>query len=619
MWQNKKNNRMWVVNKSLIGLILFILTNLSLDAQKNLKTPWFDKVDTNNVLGEYPRPIMQREQWMNLNGYWQFEEAKAGDKVPTNRKLKEKILVPFPWESQLSGINRQLASNTAWYRRTFTVPKSWGNQKVLLHFGAVDWKAIVYINGRSIGEHKGGYDRFSFEITNYLLANNTNEIIVEVYDPTDTEAIAVGKQNRSRFDDPQRYAYAPASGIWQTVWLEPVPKVSIKDLHITTDIDNPSISVKTTLMGNAPNKSQIKVNVKAAIGTIESSEDLAQNIVTTSIKNPVLWSPSNPHLYDLEIILVDSLGKELDKVKSYAALRKISLKNEKGTQRLALNNHFLFQFGPLDQGFWPDGIYTAPTDEALKWDIEMTKEWGFNMIRKHIKVEPQRWYYWCDKLGILVWQDMPNTFKKRNEEEKIQFEAELHHMITQNWNHPSIVNWIVFNEHWGIYDVDRLTNHVMKLDPHRLVTGNSGIDAGRPNIDYEVGHIKDNHSYRPPSLPLVSDRRATVNGEYGAIGYLVPGHIWDEDGPWVHYNYKGKEDATAEYEKFIGMITDKFLAGGLSGAVYTQWTDVENEMNGFYTYDRKVIKLDKERVTKANKSTWAKDKLTGKPVMGVNE
>lgn len=610
---------MVVKTRRFLCFILFVASIIHAEAQKNLKTPWFEKVDTNNVLGEYPRPVMQRSQWLNLNGFWQFEEANPGDKVPVNRTLKEKILVPFPWESQLSGINRQLSSNTAWYRRTFTIPKPWAGQQVLLHFGAVDWKAIVYINGRCIGEHKGGYDRFSFDISNYISYSNANEIIIEVYDPTDTEAIAVGKQNRSRFADPQRYAYAPASGIWQTVWLEPVPKVAFKDIHITADIDDLSISVKPWFSRGTPNKAIVKVNVKVGSTIVANKEDGAQNTVVTEIKNPRFWSPSDPFLYDLEIILMDSLRNELDRVNSYAALRKISLKNEKGVQRLALNNHFLFQFGPLDQGYWPDGIYTAPTDEALKWDVQMTKEWGFNMIRKHIKVEPQRWYYWCDKLGLLVWQDMPSTFKKRDDTEKIQFEAELHTMISQNWNHPSIVNWVVFNEHWGIYDVERLTNNVMKLDPSRLVTGNSGIDAGKPSVDFEVGHIKDNHSYRPPSLPLVSDRRATVNGEYGAIGYLVPGHIWDEDGPWVHYNYKGKEDATAEYEKFISMITDKFLAGGLSAAVYTQWTDVENEMNGLYTYDRKVIKLDKEKVTKANKSTWAKDKLTGKPVMGVNE
>jgi hypothetical protein len=261
--------------------------------------------------------------------------------------------------------------------------------------------------------------------------------------------------------------------------------------------------------------------------------------------------------------------------------------------------------GPLDQGYWPDGIYTAPTDEALRWDIELIKEFGFNMIRKHIKIEPQRWYYWCDKLGLLVWQDMPSTFNERTEEEKTQFETELQLMIKTHWNHPSIVNWIIFNEHWGIYDPVRLTENVMALDPSRLVTGNSGIDAGKPNIDYVTGHITDNHSYRPPNVPFASQIRATVCGEYGAIGYKVNEHIWDVDGPWVHHNYKGIDDATAEYEKFINMIIG-FKEEGLSAAVYTQWTDVENEMNGIYTYDRKVIKLHKSRIRTANESTYLK-------------
>ena len=609
-------------NRQFLQVIIFLISQFFLGqfaySQMNLQTPWAEKIDKNNVLGEYPRPMMVREKWRNLNGTWDFQEAKEGDSVPFNKSLKDKILVPFAWESQLSGIRKQLESNRAWYRRNFIIPGEWKNQKVLLHFDAVDWEATVYVNGSCVGTHKGGYDSFSFDISPFLNENGNNELIVKVFDPTDDEAIAYGKQNRSRFNDPQRYAYTPCSGIWQTVWLEPVPKTSIKDFHITPDIDAEKITILVNPEGKINPK--MKVEVVAFDGKKEIGKTVGDfnNAFELNIPNPQLWSPSKPFLYDVIVRIKDSLTV-IDEVKGYFGMRKISLKQEKGTQRLALNNHFLFQFGPLDQGYWPDGIYTAPTDEALKWDIEQTKAWGFNMIRKHIKVESQRWYYWCDKLGILVWQDMPSTFKKRTEEEKMQFESELQEMIKQHWNHPSIVNWVVFNEHWGIYDVERITNNVMALDPSRLVTGNSGIDAGRPNLDFEVGHIKDNHSYRPPSLPLVSNRRATVNGEYGAIGYLPEGQIWDADGPWVHYNYKDKEDATAEYEKFIKLITDKYLLGGLSGAVYTQWTDVENEMNGLYSYDRKVEKLDKERVRKANISTWNQDKLTGKPVMEVNE
>ena len=606
------NNKVFAI--CLTSLTLF---TSALQAQGSLKTPWAEKIDRNNVLGEYPRPMLVRADWQNLNGTWEFQEAQETDPVPFGKSLSGKILVPFAWESALSGVQKQFDSNRAWYRRTFDVPTKWQGQKILLHFGAVDWQATVYVNGRSAGTHQGGYDAFSFDITPFLNLKGLNELIVAVFDPTNDAAIAYGKQNRSRFADPQRYAYSPVSGIWQTVWLEPVPRTYVSDFHLMPDIDAGKITVLVNATGNT---NRLGVEVVALDGPQEVSKISGDFDVPfeLNIPQPKLWSPNSPFLYDIVIRIKDSL-RIVDEVKGYFGMRKISLKQEKGTQRLALNNNFLFQFGPLDQGYWPDGLYTAPTDEALKWDIEQAKGWGFNMIRKHIKVEPQRWYYWCDKLGILVWQDMPSTFKKRSEEDKIQFESELQRMVNQHWNHPSIVNWVVFNEHWGIYDVERITNSIMALDPSRLVTGNSGIDAGRPNLDYEVGHIKDNHSYRPPSLPLVSNRRATVNGEFGAIGYNVEGHIWDADGPWVHFNYEGKEEATAEYERFVGMITDKFLQGGLSGAVYTQWTDVENEMNGLYTYDRKVIKLDKDRVKRANISTWTVDKLMGKAVKGVNE
>ncbi|MEZ4905361.1 MAG: hypothetical protein R2822_28165 [Spirosomataceae bacterium] len=365
----------------------------------NLRTPWADKIDINNVLGEYPRPMMVREKWQNLNGSWEFEEAQSSDQVPINKTLKNKILVPFCWESQLSGIRQQFDSNQAWCRRNFNVPSDWKGQHVLLHFGAVDWQCIVYVNGRCVGTHKGGYDAFSFNITPFLDKSENNELIVSVFDPTDEAAIAYGKQNRSRFSDPQKYAYTPCSGIWQTVWLEPVPNISIKDFHITPDIDAEKITVLVNPIGKVNNKTRVEVAVfdgkrvvAKAIGDFNSPFEIP-------IPAPKLWSPSSPFLYDIKISIKDSL-EVLDEVTGYVGMRKISLKQEKGTQRLALNNHFLFQFGPLDQGYWPDGIYTAPTDEALKWDIQEAKAWGFNMIRKHIKVEPQRWYYWCTSWGV---------------------------------------------------------------------------------------------------------------------------------------------------------------------------------------------------------------------------
>ena len=587
---------------------LLLLCCLSAEAQNirkkqaPLMTPWANDVPTSCPLPEYPRPIMERGEWMNLNGIWEFEEAAEGDKLPTQKKLKENILVPYPWESALSGIQRQLDSQRAWYKRTFNLPDEWKDKEVLLNFGAVDWESDVYVNGRHVGFHRGGYDPFSFNITPYLNRKGREEIIVKVWDPGNSKAIAHGKQNNSRFSEPKGYSYSPASGIWQTVWLEPVDKNHLTDLHIVPDPDKDMFRVKVNTKGSQTLTTEVQVWEDNTL--VAQAQGLPKKEIGLSLSEPKLWSPDSPYLYKVFIRLKDSAGHVFDEIKSYAGMRKISLKNENGVQRLALNDRSVFQMGPLDQGYWPDGIYTAPTDEALRWEVENIRKWGFNMVRKHIKVEPQRWYYWCDKLGLLVWQDMPNCFKERDEEEKSQFEQELTALIKTHRNHPSIVNWIVFNEHWGLYDCERLTRNVMRMDPTRLVTGNSGIDARKPSIDYEVGHIKDNHSYRPPHVPLISSRRATVNGEYGAIGYKIEGHIWDTDGPWVHHQYAGKEAATAEYEKFIGQI-NTYIARGLSAAVYTQWTDVENEMNGLYTYDRKVEKLDRQRVYDANRSTYA--------------
>lgn len=577
-------------------------------AEAPLMTPWAEKIDPKAVLPEYPRPLMQRAEWMNLNGVWQFEEAQPGGELPRGRSLKELILVPFPWESAISGIRRQLTSQTAWYRREFRIPPAWVGKKVLLHFGAVDWEASVFVNGRLVGVHQGGYDAFSFDITALVRAPGDNELIVKVYDPGNSKAIACGKQANDRFSSPRGYSYCPASGIWQTVWLEPVPETFIRSLRTIPDVDTQMVSVQVDVESPGAGLA-VEVRIRDGDRAAGQAAGRPGEPVSVSMANPKLWSPEHPHLYTLEVVLTQR-GKTIDSVRSYFGMRKIAIRRyvingRDGLMKIELNNRFLFQMGVLDQGYWPDGIYTAPTDDALRWEIEEMKRAGYNMVRKHIKVEPQRWYYWCDKLGVLVWQDMPSTFKKRNDAERIQFETELQRMVKGLWNHPSIVNWIVFNEHWGAYDVERLTAMVMALDPSRLVTGNSGIDAGHPDIDYEVGHLKDNHHYRPPTNPTPTNRRAAVNGEYGAIGYKAPGHIWDPDGPWVHDTYRGIDDATAEYEKFISMLLRFRNEDHLSGAVYTQWTDVENEMNGIYTYDRKLPKLKLDRVAAANRSTWS--------------
>lgn len=587
-----------------------------------LQTPWAEQVDPANVLPEYPRPQMVRPQWLNLNGLWEFQEAQPTDALPAGRTLRETILVPFPWESALSGLRRQLTSQRAHYRRKFEVPTAWraGGQRVLLNFEAVDWETTVYVNGRFVGQHRGGYDPFCFDLTPHLTASGPQELIVSVFDPGNDQGIAVGKQTNERFANPQRYSYTPSSGIWLPVWLEPVPVRYIADYHVVPDIDQGQVVVTVSPDAQDGNLA-IEVVVRRGETPVGRAQGAPNQPIAVPVPSPRLWWPHDPFLYDLDLILKKN-GTAVDRAAGYFGMRKIALgtsrvNNRGPVQRLFLNNRFVFQMGPLDQGFWPDGLHTHPSDAALRWDVEGIKAWGFNMVRKHIKVESRRWFHHCDRAGLLVWQDMPGTFKQRTQEEKSQFEIELARLVRTHWNSPCIVNWIVFNEHWGAYDVERLTNFVMTLDPSRLVTGNSGIDAGKPNFDYQVGHIIDNHHYRPPTYPFATSTRAAVNGEYGAIGYLADGHVWDADGPWVHYNYKGKDDATAEYEKFAAQLREYKQVQMLSGAVYTQWTDVENEMNGLYTYDRKVEKLDRARVTAANRALWADDLAATPPASSV--
>lgn len=594
---------------------LFVVSSFPHDwrpAPAPLMSPWSALVDPADVHGEYPRPQFTRERWLNLNGLWEFQEAQPTDASPFGQTLREKILVPFPWESSLSGIRRQLTSQRAHYRRTFEVPAAWrtNNQRLILNFEAVDWEATVFINGRFAGQHRGGYDPFSFDITPHLKESGPQELLVTVFDPGNDQGIAVGKQANSRFADPQRYTYAPSSGIWLPVWLEPVPTVYLTDFQAVPDIDAQTLSVSASPSAAA---TDLTLEAIARVGEriVARDEGPAHQTLSLAVTSPRLWSPVDPFLYRLELVLKQS-GRTVDRISSYFGMRKIALGqvrvNGRGPiQKLFLNNCFVFQMGVLDQGFWPDGLYTHPTDAALQWDVDQIRAWGFNMTRKHIKVESRRWFYHCDRAGLLVWQDMPGTFKARTLDEKAQFETELSRLVRTHWNSPCIVNWIIFNEHWGAYDVKRLTEFVMELDPTRLVTGNSGIDAGNPHFDYQVGHIIDNHHYRPPTYPFATSSRASVNGEYGAIGYRVNGHLWDSDGPWVHFNYEGNEAATLEYIKFTQQLRDFRDNRLLSGAVYTQWTDVENEVNGLYTYDRKIEKLDRARTTSANRSLWESD------------
>lgn len=575
----------------LAGLIPSVQAAWSMK-QARLMTPWAGQVNPDAPLPEYPRPQMVRSQWLNLNGLWQFQPGTADEQAPFGQTLTDEILVPFPVESALSGVMSHY--ERLWYRRVFEVPSDWNGQRILLHFGAVDWEAQVYVNGTSLGVHRGGYDAFSYDITDALLPDGPQELIVRVYDPTNSRAIACGKQDLN----PSGIWYTPATGIWQTVWLEPVPQEAITSLTLTPDVDNNRLAVTVDVSDSAEH---LMVQATAYYNGQEagSVSGPAGRPMYLMLRNPRLWSPDDPFLYDLTVTLQRD-GAMVDQVDSYFGMRKIEVKPVDGVNRICLNDEFIFQIGPLDQGYWPDGIYTAPTDEALKWDLEMTKAFGFNMTRKHVKVEPARWYYWADKLGLLIWQDMPSRRSSGSWDERVQFEHELRQMITQHRNHPSIILWVVFNEGWGQYDTVRVTQMAMAQDPSRLVTCASGWH------DAEVGHILDYHSYPQPAAPVPTAGRASVNGEYGGIGMRVEGHMWDP-ASWGYTMVDNGDSLAALYDAYIQMLQSYKQAPGLSAAVYTQITDVEVEINGLITYDRQVIKPDVQRIAHSNRMrsrTW---------------
>ncbi len=557
-----------------------------------LRTRWAKNVSPGKSHPEYPRPQMQRDRWMNLNGLWEF--SLTGKEAPQPQSFSQKILVPFPVESSLSGVMTNVTENMRiWYRRTFDLPRKWREQRVLLHFGAVDFETMVWVNGKKIGEHRGGYDPFSFDITGAVDFSERNEIVVPVWDPTDAGPYARGKQVRK---PDQGIFYTATSGIWQTVWLEPVTQSSIEKLEITPDLDAGSLRINATVRGTA---ADLEINVKGA-ATVKGK---AGTEIVVPIKNPRLWAPEHPFLYDLKITLKEGRRK-MDSVKSYFGMRKVSLaRDDKGVLRIFLNNNPYFMVGPLDQGFWPDGLYTAPTDEALRSDIEITKKLGFNMARKHVKVEPERWYYWTDKLGLLVWQDMPSGDKfiqpndpdiQRTPESAKQFETELKALIDSHENHPSIVMWVVFNEGWGQYDTARVTKWTKEYDPTRLVNNASGW------ADRKVGDVNDMHKYPGPGSPEPEPARAAVLGEFGGLGFKVDGHTW-AGRTWGYRGMESVEKLTRQYLKLMSGVYDLKEKAGLSAAVYTQTTDVEYEGNGLLTYDREVVKMDRTAVAEANR------------------
>lgn len=568
-----------------------------------IRTQWSEQVNPDNVLPEYPRPIMERTEWKNLNGLWDYAIIEKGKHTPS--VFDGKILEPFAVESSLSGVAKTVgAEKELVYRRSFEVPSSWKGKKVLLHFGAVDWKTDVWVNDVKVGSHTGGFTPFSFDITEALQGKN-NTLIVKVWDPTDKGYQPRGKQ----VSRPEGIWYTPVTGIWQTVWLEPVSESYIQDLRITPDIDNSLLSLKA-LVKDATSKDLVEVKVFDGQQLVAQGKSINRECVQVAMpENTKLWSPESPFLYTLKVSLKQN-GKLVDEVSSYAAMRKYSSKRDaNGIVRLELNNKPLFQFGPLDQGWWPDGLYTAPTDEALLYDIQKTKDFGFNMIRKHIKVEPARWYTYCDKLGIIVWQDMPSgdrnpewqnrkyfegTEMKRSAESEACYRKEWKEIMDALYSYPCIGTWIPFNEAWGQFKTPEIVEWTKQYDSTRLVNPASGGNH------YTCGDMLDLHNYPAPELYLYDAQRATVLGEYGGIGWVVQGHIWEPDRNWGYIQFNSSKEVTDEYVKYAEKLYD-LIPRGFSAAVYTQTTDVEVEVNGLMTYDRKVIKLDEKRVREINR------------------
>jgi hypothetical protein len=568
-------------------------------AENTLTTPWTAQVRPDAVLPEYPRPQMVRASWTNLNGLWDYALA---DKEARPTTYNGSILVPFPIESALSGVKRPVsAGQQLWYRRPFNAPELNGG-RLLLHFGAVDWRTHVYVNGVAVGEHQGGYDAFTFDITKALKPSGPQELVVAVWDPADSGLQPRGKQVTT----PKGIWYTSVTGIWQTAWMERVPLAYINRLALTPDPDRARLSVRVETFAPEQFTAVARMNGKE-VGRVSGVTNVETSIPIAQAK---LWSPDSPTLYDLEVSLASG-----DTVKSYFGMRKIELrKDTAGVNRLFLNGAPLFQIGPLDQGWWPDGLYTAPTDEALRSDIEALKKLGFNMMRKHVKVEPARFYYWCDRLGLMVWQDMPSattgdplTKIPRNSAadgvldpvSAAEFERELRSMMRNLGNAPSIVAWVPFNEGWGQHDTNEILDMVRRLDPSRLVDGPSGWE------DRGYGDMKDMHAYPGPDMFSVVEGRASVLGEFGGLGFPVPDHLWWTDKRnWGYRTLPTQDALRAAYEDLIAKLMP-LAAKGLAAAIYTQTTDVEGEVNGLMTYDRRVMKFDAAKLAELHRKLIA--------------
>ena len=590
-------------------------------AGDRIRTPWAEEVSPTNSHPEYPRPQMVRSEWQSLNGLWDYAITPKSEPRPA--EFDGKILVPFAVESSLSGVGRKVTPDDAlWYRTTFTVPSAWKGRRLMLNFDAVDWKTVVYVNDIQIGSHTGGYTHFSFDVTPYL-KNGANSLVLKVEDATDNDFQPRGKQ----VSKPSGIWYTAVSGIWQSVWMEPVAPAHVTDYNVVSSIKEKAINVtvdaegvqegdviKVFLLDGGIGYSTETVNAaKTATdglyAVLASGMTVPGGTVTLNVRNPKLWSPDSPYLYGLDIQILRN-GKVIDKVASYTAMREVGAYRKNGnTKLMGLNGEGLFQLGPLDQGWWPDGLYTAPTDEALKFDIQKTKDFGFNMIRKHIKVEPDRWFYYCDQIGIIVWQDMPSFGGSKKwgmyyygegedfpatPEAKANYYKEWTEIINQVKKFQCIAVWVPFNEAWSQFDTKDVVAYTKKLDPTRLVNQSSG-----GNWEEGVGDILDNHHYPYPAFRMWDKNMINVLGEYGGIGLPVEGHLWQADKNWGYVQYKNGDEVLAEYASFAEQLK-QLIKQGCSAAVYTQTTDVEIEINGLMTYDRKVIKMDEKKLRAVN-------------------
>ncbi|QDU57602.1 glycoside hydrolase family 2 protein [Aeoliella mucimassa] len=568
-------------------------------------TPWGETLDTNQVLPEYPRPQMVRQRWQNLNGQWDFAQTDLSDAKP--QEFNESILVPFPVESTLSGVQRAVTPDQAvWYQHEFKADHQPG-ERLLLHFGAVDWATTVWVNGTEVGRHEGGFDPFSFDITDALAESDVQTVLVRVTDPTNHGDQPHGKQSL----EPGGIVYTAVTGIWQTVWLEPVPATRIASLKLTPKVKAGVLEVIAEVAGDTTDDLVLRVTSKTTAGKVIAASGPVGKPLELQVPQARLWSPNDPYLYDLSVeVTTAGPGKyqAIDHVDSYFGMRSVNLfTDSQGQSRIALNGREQFCLGPLDQGWWPDGLYTAPSEEALRWDIETAKKLGFNTLRKHVKVEPSRWYYLCDKLGMLVWQDMPNSDRAigPNEQDLIRssdseqgFRKELQAMIDTLGNHPSIIVWTPFNEGWGQFKTNEIIRWIKDYDPTRLVDGPSGWS------DRGEGDLIDMHSYPGPDMHEVGSGRASIIGEFGGLGLVVPDNLWFESGSWGYQTLESQQELENQYQVLLDNVW-LLKREGLAAAIYTQLTDVEGEVNGFATYNRRVLKCDPQAITQLNKRLYA--------------